>query len=284
MKNFFKNYWVSIISILFFGIYGMLMGMIFSSDALFINDAIGVSAVILTFILVIAIYGAMIYLIIHAANNKDLKNKILWCLGIYFLNVFIMPYYHLKHVCGEKKLKIKMLIFTAVSLFVFASCMSISIIADSKQKVGPLYIIEDDVKFTFPSSYRETDIGEYDIYAKDRKRNINFGAFIYDEDDNDTVDAIMLNRDKWIKSSREDVVSLRGYKEETFDRVIDTNIYIATHNGVKNIYYISTIEFKQYDVFVNTLAVNLYEDDLDYQDEFKEILRNMEYIGTEEDL
>lgn len=284
MKNFFKNYWVSIISILFFGIYGMLMGMIFSSDALFINDAIGVSAVILTFILVISIYGAMIYLIIHAANNKDLKNKILWCLGIYFLNVFIMPYYHLKHVCGEKKLKIKMLIFTAVSLFVFASCMSISIIADSKQKVGPLYIIEDDVKFTFPSSYRETDIGEYDIYAKDRKRNINFGAFIYDEDDNDTVDAIMLNRDKWIKSSREDVVSLRGYKEETFDRVIDTNIYIATHNGVKNIYYISTIEFKQYDVFVNTLAVNLYEDDLDYQDEFKEILRNMEYIGTEEDL
>ena len=70
MKNFIKKYWVSVVSILFFGILGLLMGMMFSSDALFNNDTIGVSAVIVTFLLVIAIYGAMIYLIIHAANKK----------------------------------------------------------------------------------------------------------------------------------------------------------------------------------------------------------------------
>lgn len=280
MKNFIKKYWVSVVSILFFGILGLLMGMIFSSDALFNNDMIGVSTVIVTFLLVIAIYGAMIYLIIHAANNKKIKNNMLWCIGIYFLNVFIMPYYHLKHMCMDKKIKSKMLVFAAISLFTFSGCMAISIIADSKQNVGPLYIIEDDVKFSFPSSYRETSVGEYDVYAKDRKRNINFGAFIYDEDDSDTADAIMRSRDNWIKTSREDVVTLRGYKEELYDRVIDTNIYIATHNGVKNIYYISTIEFKNTDVFVNTLAINLFEDDLDFQEEFKEILKDMEYIGN----
>ena len=279
MKNFIKKYWVSIVSILFFGLYGMLIGMIFSSDALFTNDAIGIPAVIVTMILVFAIYGAMIYLIIHAANNKNIKNKMLWCFGIYFLNVFIMPYYYLKHILGEKKLKVKMLIFAAISLFVFAGCMSISIIADASYSGGPLYIVEDDIKITFPSGYRETNVGEYDFYAKDRKRNINFGGFIYDEDDNDIVDAIMSSRDNWIRTTREDVVELRGYKEETFDKVIDTKIYIATNKGVKNIYYISTVEFKNSSVFVNTLGVNLYEDDLDYQDEFKEILRNMEYIG-----
>lgn len=279
MKNFIKKYWVSIVSILFFGLYGMLIGMIFSSDALFTNDAIGIPAVIVTMILVFAIYGAMIYLFINAANNKNIKNKMLWCFGIYFLNVFIMPYYHLKHVCMEKKIKSKMLIFVAISLFAFAGCMSISIIADASYSDGPLYIVEDDIKITFPSGYRETSVGEYDFYAKDRKRNINFGGFIYDEDDNDTVDAIMSSRDNWIRTTREDVVELRGYKEETFDKVIDTKIYIATNKDVKNIYYISTVEFKNSGVFVNTLGVNLYEDDLDYQDEFKEILRNMEYIG-----
>ena len=279
MLIFFKKCWVSIISILFFGILGLLMGVMFSSDVLFTNDFIGILVVIVTAILVIAIYGAMIYLIIHAANNKNLKNRMLWCFGIYFLNVFIMPYYYLKYVCNEKKIKMKMLTFAAISLFVFAGCMSVSIIIDGNYNDGPLYIIEDDIKLTFPSTYRKNNVGEYDFYVKDKKRNINFGGFVYDEDDNDTVDAIMRSRDNWIRTSREDVVTLNGYKIDTFDRVIDVKIYIATNNGIKNIYYISTVEFKHYDVFVNTLGVNLYEDDLNYKDEFIEILRNMEYIG-----
>lgn len=43
-------------------------------------------------------------------------------------------------------------------------------------------------------------------------------------------------------------------------------------------YYISTIEFKNTNCFVNVISIYLYEDYLDYKEELIKVLEDMEYI------
>lgn len=280
MKRFIKMYWPMIISIMFFGIYGIFVGTLISSQALFDNDGAGICIVIITALLVIGVWSGIIYFIIHAIKNKKSDERMWWCIGVYFLNVFIMPYYNLKCVCDEKKIKPKMLAFAGLSILFFIVGIIIPVMVDSTRYEDPLYIVEDNVKFTFPSSYKEMSVGEYDIYAKDTRRNINFGGFIYTEDDDESADSVMNSRDYWIKTSREKVTVLDKYEEELDDRKITTNVYIASNDGVRNMYFISVVEFKSSDVFVNTLGINLHDDYLQYKEEFRQILVNMEYIGT----
>jgi len=87
------------------------------------NSILGLIVCILTILLVIGIWAEIIGFIIHAVKNKELKNNGLWVALIYFFNIFIIPYYNLKYVFKEKKLKLKMTIFSVliVSIIVIVS-------------------------------------------------------------------------------------------------------------------------------------------------------------------
>lgn len=281
MKNFFKLYWPMIISILFLFIYGIMIGTIFYSEAIFDNDFIGLLTVVVTLLLVVAIFAEMIYCMIKACNNKELKNKGVWCVCLYFFHIFIIPYFYLKHICSVKQVKNKMIIFVVLSIISLGLGIFVTFKADTVYSKEPLYIVEDGVKVKFSGGFRETEIGEYDFYAKDSKRQINFGGFIYDEDDSDTPTTILKSRDNWIKTSRGSVTYLDTITEETDDSIINTNIYIGTNNGIKNMYYISTIEFKDTNCFVNVISTYLHDDYLDYKDELLNIFDEMEYVGEE---
>ena len=111
MKKVLKLYWPIVISLLFFCVYGILIGTIYYGDNLFQNDIIGLIMVIITALFVIAIYAEMIYFMIKACNNKEIKHKILWCVMLYFFHIFVFPYFNLKYLCNENKIAIKMFIY-----------------------------------------------------------------------------------------------------------------------------------------------------------------------------
>ena len=278
MKKFLKLYWPMIVSVAFMVLYGIIFGVTLGNDALFESDAVGIFLVILTFLFVIAVYGEMIFFIIKACKHKELKNKGLWCVCLYFFHMFVFPYFHLRYVCGEEKLKPRMFLFAFLGIIAFLIGLYIPVGVEENVVKKPLIIEEDDVIIEFPAGYRETEIGQYDFYAKDTKRLINFGGFVYDEDDNDTADEIIRFRDSWIKSSRDSVELIDTIKEETLDSIITTNIYIGSNEGTKNMYYISVIEFKNTNCFVNVISTYLHEDYLDYKNELLQILDNMQYI------
>lgn len=51
--------------------------------------------VFLSFVTVIDVYGVMIWLIIKTVKNQRLSGvaKVIWCLCLYFFNIFIFPVY-----------------------------------------------------------------------------------------------------------------------------------------------------------------------------------------------
>ena len=280
MKRFFKLYWPMAITFLFLIIYGLLFGTFYFGEGIFENDVFGIFVVIITLLLVVGIYGEMIYCIIKAANNKELKHKAWWCIGLYLFHIFIIPYFYLKHICGEKKVRGRILIFVGFSILMFMVGFLIPGSFGENNKEPLVLNYKDMVSVTFPSSYKETDIGEYDFYAKDKRRGINFGGFVYDEDDTEIPSQVLIQRDYWIKSTRSPVTVLDEYYKEYDDSIVHGNIYIGNSNGVRNMYYVFTIDFKDTDTFVNVIAVNLHEDYLDFKDEFFKIFEDMEYIGN----
>ena len=278
MNKFLKLYWPMIVSVAFMVLYGIIFGVSLGNEALFESDVVGIFLVILTLLFVIAVYAEMIYFMIKASQCKEIKNKVIWCICLYFFHMFVFPYFHLRYVCGEEKLKPKMFLFAFLGIIAFLIGFYIRVSVQNNMFNRPLIIEEDDVIIKFPAGYLETEIGQYDFYAKDTKRYINFGGFVYDEDDNDTAEEIINFRDKWIKSSRDSVTVLDTIKEETDDSVITTSIYIGSNDGIKNMYYISVIEFKNTNCFVNVISTYLHEDYLDYKDELLQIFDDMEYI------
>lgn len=284
MKKLLKLYWPMAITFLFLIIYGLLFGTFYFGEEIFENDAFGVTIVFITLLLVIGVYGEMIYCIIKAANNKELKHNAWWCISLYLFHIFIIPYFYLKHICGEKKVKGRMFIFAGISILMFIIGFLIPGSFGKSSNEPLIFNYEDKVSITFPSSYKESDIGEYDFYFKDKKRDINFGGFVYDEDDSEIPSQLLTQRDRWIKSTRGPVTIMDEYYKDFDDSIVRGKVYIGYSNGVRNMYYIFTIEFKDTDTFVNVIAVNLHEDYLYFKDEFFKIFENMEYIGRRQGL
>ena len=284
MKRFIKLYWPMVITFLFLIIYGLLFGTFYFGEEIFENDVFGVGVVIITLLLVVGIYGEMIYCIIKAANNKELKHNAWWCFSLYLFHIFIIPYFYLKHIRGEKKVKGRLLVFVSISVFMFMIGFFIPSFFGKISKEPLVLNYDEKVSITFSSSYKETDIGEYDFYVKDKRRGINLGGFVYDEDDTEIPSQVLIQRDYWIKSTRSPVTVLDEYYKEYDDSIVRGNVYIGNSNGVRNMYYIFTIDFKDTDTFVNVIAVNLHEDYLDFKDEYFKIFEDMEYIGRRQGL
>lgn len=281
MVNKLKLYWPMAISFSLMIILGFLVGVIFLNNGIIGGDSSMILLVMFTFLLVVSIYAEMIYFMIKMCKNKEVKNKIIWCIFIYFFHVFIIPYINIKYVCKDNNIKNKMIGFIVlmfVSLLLGISFVSKNNI-NNNTKVKDLYIIEDEVKVKYKSNFREKEVGDYDFYIKDYGRDINFGGFIYDEDDYETPNDLLDKRDRWIKSSRGPVTVLDSISFDTETSIIHVNIYIGFNDGIRNMYYISTVEFKEKNCFVNVISTYLHEDYLDYKEEIFDMLRNMEYVG-----
>ena len=162
MVNKLKLYWPMAISFSLMIILGFLVGVIFLNNGIIGGDSSMILLVMFTFLLVVSIYAEMIYFMIKICKNKEVKNKILWCIFIYFFHVFIIPYINIKYVCKDNNIKNKMIGF--IGLMFVSLLLGISFVSknniNNNTKVKDLYIIEDEVKVNYKSNYREKEVGD----------------------------------------------------------------------------------------------------------------------------
>lgn len=124
MNNFFKKYWSHILNIFYMVIIDCFMGICVyaaSNEGIMEGAALVIFPVVLfvEFILSILIFGEMIYAIVMAAKDKELKNKALHIIGAYFFNIFYIPCFLLTFVHKDSKSLIKNIAYLAIEIGLF---------------------------------------------------------------------------------------------------------------------------------------------------------------------
>lgn len=85
--------------ILFFGTCIPLYGVTMASEMGMMSDealsGLALFLLIGAILAVIAVYGVMIWQFVGVIKNKNVTNfqKVVWCLFLYFLNIFVFPVY-----------------------------------------------------------------------------------------------------------------------------------------------------------------------------------------------
>lgn len=277
MLKFLKKYIPMIISILFFFIYSGLISLMFIDPSTIGESTTNyIAYMAFMFITIIIFIIEMIFFIIKAATNKEMKDNALWAVLIYLFNVFIIPYYNFKYIVKSKKIKIDMAIY--ISLSVIALILGfitpkLILKTDNTSIENILYLEEDDVEFKFIGNYvEEKNIGDYDLYASDYDRLINIGIYIYDEEYDVTLDEIQKLNSKYIQESRENAKLVHAYTKKMDDRDILSEEINAEYEGSLFTYKISTVEFKEHDYILNIIMVT-YEEDFElYKEELDKFL------------
>lgn len=229
---------------------------------------------------VVGIWAEIIGYMIHAVKNKNLKNKVLWVILIYYLYIFVIPYYHLKYVSKVERVMKEMIIFGVLivcSLMVGICCANKYV---SKVDDKIIYIMNDSksVQFQFKGSYIKRKVGEYDIYASDKKRGINVGAFVYDEDNNLSYEEIHNNRVEWLYSARNNVSRVNSYQKIVNDKEIISEAFYGESQQVKFIYTLTSFEFIGAGKIVDVIQICYLEDYDNLKDELREIVLSAKYV------
>ena len=277
MVKFLKKYIPMIISILFFFIYSGLISLVFIDPSTIVESTTNyIVYMVLMFSIIIIFIIEMIFFIVKAATNKNMKDNALWAILIYLFNVFIIPYYNFKYVVKSKKIKIDMAIY--ISLSVIALILGfitpkLILKTNNISIENKLYLEKDDVEFKFIGNYvEEKNIGDYDLYASDYDRLINIGIYIYDEEYDVTLDEIQKLNSEYIQESRENAKLVHAYTKKMDDRNILSEEINAKYEGSLFTYKISTVEFKEYDYILNIIMVTFEEDFELYKEELDQFL------------
>ena len=277
MLKFLKKYIPMIISILFFFIYSGLISLVFIDPSTIVESTTNyIVYMVLMFSIIIIFIIEMIFFIVKAATNKNMKDNALWAILIYLFNVFIIPYYNFKYVVKSKKIKIDMAIY--ISLSVIALILGfitpkLILKTNNISIENKLYLEKDDVEFKFIGNYvEEKNIGDYDLYASDYDRLINIGIYIYDEEYDVTLDEIQKLNSEYIQESRENAKLVHAYTKKMDDRNILSEEINAKYEGSLFTYKISTVEFKEYDYILNIIMVTFEEDFELYKEELDQFL------------
>ena len=123
MKNFIKKYWSHIfnISVLAFLIYTFrFLANVIETDSSSQPPTYFILLLLIELLMVIGVWIEIIYFIIKAAKDKELKNKALHIIGIYFLNFFYIPCFSLKHIHKDSKATIKNIIYVIITVVMFS--------------------------------------------------------------------------------------------------------------------------------------------------------------------
>ena len=122
MKNLIKKYWTHILNISFLAyliyIFGLFTNGIKNNYSAEAPSYLGI-LVLIEMIMVIGIWVEIIYHIVKAAKNDELKNKGLNIMGIYLLNIFYIPCFSLNHISKDSNAKIKNIAYVLLSVGMF---------------------------------------------------------------------------------------------------------------------------------------------------------------------
>lgn len=276
MKKFVKSYYTFIVGMLFFFVIGALFSCVMINEELMTEPFFFGVLIILIILAVIGTWVEIVGFIIHAANNKSLNNKGLWCFMIYLFNFFLVPYYNLKYVIKEEKINSKMTIYGFLLVVSIVVGVLFTYIQVPKESVLYLTSSDENVQITLKGNYYKKDVGTYDLYAADDYRDLIFGVFIYDKnEDNASIKSIHEYTTNWLIGARKNVKLLDSYEDEFDNLNIITKDYYGELKGEKFVYSISTIDVDDSKEVISVLQV-VFENDYDrYKSVLKENIRGI---------
>lgn len=174
-------------------------------------------------------------------------------------------------------------LFVIVPLILIGILIVISsvfgIINDSKKESEIKTIIlktkDNKVSLEFNESFTKEEIGEYDLYAKDSKRQLITGIFTYNlsEYNENSAKEILDNQVEYFKKTRNDMIIYKNETINDFDDKIVTRVeYSGKAIDSSNcIYIFSVIEFKNNPDYVLYSNQVLIKDD--YEKYSKELIK-----------
>lgn len=268
MKKFIQSYYTYILSMVYLFGFGVIFSCVIYDNMVIENSMFFMVLLGMIIISVIGIWAEIIGFIIHASKKKDLNNKILWCFMIYLFNIFIIPYYNLKYVVKEEKLVSKILVFVGLLIvsvvggFLFGKGQVI------ESNILNLVTADKSVSFELKGKFAERQIGEYDLYATDKLTGMNFGAFIYDTNEEEVLAEVIHGyRIDWIQSTREEVEFVDSYETTKDNMFIMTDIYYGKLKGEEFVYSISTIDAPDAKRIISVIQV-MFKNDYETHKEF----------------
>lgn len=287
MKNFLKKYWPHAINTMLLACYieiFSILNICYNNEGLK-PPKIYYILLLTAILLAIGVWAEIIYFIIKVAKGKELNNKALHILGIWFLNIFYIPCLNMKHICKDNKYKKKNIIYLVVSILLYCTMTGIIFryevtrYNDSRKSIireATMELYESDdgkINIYVPRDYGRTSVGEYDLYFSNEESNI--GIFLYnDEADSDLQ--VMNTQEKWLMQKRKNCKLISMNSRKITDKNIVTKSYEAEEDGIKYTYCLSTITFdrnEKYIVYIIQICQKSnYES---YKQEYEEIINSI---------
>jgi len=266
MKNFVKKYWTHILNVIFLSYYICL----FAFPA-YTNNGYSVGIAIM---LVIGILMEIVFFMVKAANEKNLKNKVLHMICIYLLNIFYIPCFSLKYIYKDNKAKLKNILYVIISILLYILLGFMIFRFTLMDSRGYKTYISDDnvVCITVPASYsNDAIVGEFDMYFT-KKRNFNIGVFLYDNPDK-TSQEILEAQESQLQKTRRNFECIKTDNQYKNGKTITTHFCEGKYKNIQNCYYISTITFdEKEDYVVCLMGISLEKNNESNQREFADIL------------
>ena len=120
MKSFFKKYWPHMINIAFCIVCDILFSVInFCYLEEESSTVFGIFSILTVLLLVIGVWVEIIYYIVKIATSKELNNKVVHIICVWFLNLFYIPCFNLKHICKDEQYKLKNIVYLALSIALY---------------------------------------------------------------------------------------------------------------------------------------------------------------------
>ncbi len=155
---------------------------------------------------------------------------------------------------------------------------------DSEKEVEEIktntYTTKDNkVDFTFNEGFKQSDVGEYDLYVKDDEKQLIMGIFTYDLEsyEENTAKEVLDNQTQYFLKTRNDMTL---FKKELTKEYEDKKITTVEYSGKSAdssqcVYVFSVIEFNNLPNYVvystNVIVKEKYEQ---YIKEVKDIVKS----------
>lgn len=280
MKNFIKKYWTHIFNISSL-VYLTFLFILFTNVVKNENPenppTYFIALIIIEIIMVLGIWAEIIYFIVKAVKDKELKNKGLHIAGIYFLNYFYIPCFSLSHIHKDSKAKVKNIIYVIVTVCLFAIFSTNLLKFQASLTSYEKYISKDNViSVTVPKDYKNNImVGEFDMYFR-KDATFNIGVFLYDNT-GENADEIIKFQENYFSKTRDNFKVLDRETFEKDGKNITSIVCNAKYNGTQNYYYISTITFdKKANYVVCAIGVSLEDNREDNKKEFDDFIKKIQ--------
>lgn len=280
MKNFIKKYWPHTLNLFFiiFSIYAVkFYSMVIINDDIHTSPAYAIALLIIELVVVLGVIGEIIYFIIKAAKSKELANKGLHIAGIYFLNIFYIPCFNLKHVQKDDKSKVKNIIYVVAILCLYILFNFYVIKFQSVNYDYDKYVSNDNViSINIPNDFKkQLKVGNFDMYFS-KGDTYNIGVFIYDNT-GDTAEEIMNYQENYLTETRKNFKVTDKYTINKNGKNITILNGKAEHDGYENYYYVATVTFdNKKDYVVCALGSSIENNEEKSKKEFERIMNKIE--------